>query len=229
MITILSLIQILLFFLSIIVPSAAVLIRLFITFTFVFFVLFRFFCQKQTSCYKYLVLGVLACFTGDLIFGNIISISASFLGGIAAFGIAQIFFVCLFIKILKANKIKVLNKRLFISMSVLYLICFLLCFIFVKYSNPSTVITFGILAYSLLLCTMASFAISLTSINVRCWVIAAGAILFVVSDTIIGLTGFGILHISNREIFIWSTYIPALMGIVYGVSSNLVLPTGKHA
>jgi hypothetical protein len=219
-----SILQALLFILSIIVPSVAVQIRLIITFSFLFYVLYRFFRQKQASHYKYLVLGVLACFTGDLIFGNIISISASFLGGIAAFGIAQIFFICVFIKILKANKIKVLNPRLFISMSVLYIISLMLCFIFVKYSAPSIAITSAILAYSLLLCTMASFAISLTSINKRCWVIAAGAILFVVSDMIIGLTGLTSFRIDNREFFILLTYIPALMGMVYGISSNSVLP-----
>ncbi|MHB8064678.1 MAG: lysoplasmalogenase family protein [Ruminiclostridium sp.] len=222
MIVIFSLIQTLLLILSIIVSDAAVPIRLTITFSFLFFVLIKFFCQKQADHYKYLVLGVFACFTGDLIFGNVIPISASFLGGIVAFGIAQIFFICVFIKILKANKIKVFNRRLFISMSVLSLICLLICFILVQYSATSTIISFGILAYSLLLCTMASFAISLTSINIRCWIIAAGAILFVVSDMIIGLTGFAIIRIANPGFAIWSTYVAALMGIIYGVSSYSV-------
>lgn len=225
MIFILSIIQTLLLILTTIFPTVAVPIRLTISFLFLLFVLVKFFCQKQPKYYKYLVFGVLACFTGDLIFGEVIPISASFLGGIAAFGIAQIFFICVFIEILKAKKIKVFSKKLFISLSALSLICLVICFILIQYSAISMIITLGILVYCLLLCTMASFAISLTSINNRCWIIAVGAILFMVSDSIIGLTGFAILHISNRELAIWSTYVAALMGILYGISSNSVVPT----
>lgn len=223
MIIIFSIIQALLFLLTIIFPSAAVPIRMTISFTFLLFVLIKLFCQKPASYYKFLALGLLACFTGDLFLSDVIPISASFLGGMAAFGTAQILFICVFVKILKANRIKVFNRRLLRSMLILYSICSVIYIIIAKYSTTSTEIKLGILGYSLLLCTMASFAISLTNINNRCWIIAIGAILFVISDMIIGLTGFDILYIPAKDFVIWGTYVAALMGMVYGISSNSVL------
>ncbi len=220
MIVIFFITQILLFALSIIFPSAAVPIRLTISFSFLVFVLIKILWQKPVGYYKFLLLGLIACFTGDMFLGDVIPISASFLAGIASFGVAQILFICVFIKILRTNRIKVFNRRLVISMSVLLIIYCVLCIIFMKFSETSNVIKIGVVAYTFLLCTMAAFAISLTSINKRYWITTIGAILFVISDIIIGITGFDIFYIPAREFAIWSTYVTALMGIVYGISIN---------
>ena len=48
------------------------------------------------------------------------------------------------------------------------------------------------------------------------WMILVGAFLFFISDTIIGITDFGGLAMIRPHLWIWLTYIPAQMGILYG-------------
>ena len=74
----------------------------------------------------------------------------------------------------------------------------------------------GGLAYGLWIGIMASFALSLAiTLGGTWWMAAAGALLFAVSDAIIGVTKIGGISFRYSEIWVWLTYVLGQMGIIY--------------
>jgi len=55
------------------------------------------------------------------------------------------------------------------------------------------------------------------------WIIPLGAVLFYISDTIIGITDIGRVMLKRPHLWIWLTYIMGQMGIIYGVWLGLAL------
>ncbi len=174
--------------------------------------------NKSRTYTKFVVLGMVLCFMGDLINSNVIPMVNSFIiitvTSIACFGLGHVFFIIAFVKTLKSSGIPVLGNPFYIGMIFYWAITIISWWLLVFPADKSFM-SYGVLGYGLWVSTMAAFSWPLVKIRKKYLVVAAGAFMFVVSDLFLAATGIGGYYVPYRDAIIWATYVLALMGIVY--------------
>lgn len=161
-----------------------------------------------------LLWGMIFSFIGDLFNAGVIPLKNPRIGGMLSFAPTQILYAAAFYSLLEAGM--PLHSR--IILAVFWLALITNWWFFIRNPEKIPALNLGSLIYSLLLGTMLCFAL-ITALQLTgwWWMILAGAFLFFLSDTIIGLTDFGGLAMKKPHLWIWLTYIPAQMGILYGI------------
>ncbi len=189
------------------------------TISFSFLVLAFFLWVKNRDAYgKYIAIGSVFCFIGDLILANIIKLG--FIAGLAFFTVAQFFFIIAFIKTGKAHGKRILNKGFICSVIIYMLLITLLWWVFFKPTFKSDPIVFIVFVYGLWLSVMSAFAAALCY-NERQYIFSAvGAVFLVASDFIAGAADVGGIDIPFKTAIVWITYVIALGLIIY--SRNLL-------
>ncbi len=166
----------------------------------------------------YLILGgMILSFLGDMFNAGVIPLPVPLVGGMISFGAAHGFYIAAFHYLLKLEG--ALHSALFWTITALvWLITAISWLLFVRNPGRIAALNTGSLIYALLIGAMFSFSLLLGwEYGGRWWIIPLGALLFYISDTIIGLTDIGRVAIKKPHLWIWMTYILGQMGIVYGV------------
>ena len=91
--------------------------------------------------------------------------------------------------------------------------------------NPAkgAALNVGSLIYGMWIGAMAATALALGN-AVGFWLTAAGALFFVASDFVIGITEIRGLAFKNANDWVWLTYVVGQMGIVYGAVAGVHFP-----
>lgn len=168
---------------------------------------------KRKSVYsKSIFWGMLFCFLGDITIAGFITGGLMVGGGM--FAIAHIIFIIGYIKTIRAQNGIVFNKGFFISAVFYYAILIALWILKLRYIQNSGGLQIGIFSYGICLTTMASLAAALCENNKKYLKTAVGAIFFIISDSFIGMSHA--IKVPYSEAIIWTTYVIALYGIIYG-------------
>lgn len=143
-----------------------------------------------------------------------------FIGGLVSFLVAHLFYTKLFTTLSPLNKNIIKKNPIWILGVILFLTAFL------SYLVPKidSALKIPVIAYALIICTMLISTLSLEEkIGIRPHnMIVAGAILFVLSDSILALNKFdsSFQGINFMHALVMITYISAQGFIVYGIKLN---------
>lgn len=182
-----------------------------ISITFLITALYIFF--KRKSVYsKFIFWGMLFCFLGDITIAGFIN--GGFMVGGSMFAIAHIIFIIGYIKTIRAQNGIVFNREFFISAVFYYAILIVLWILKLRYMQNNGGLQIGIFVYGICLTTMASLAAALCKNQKKYLKTAVGAVFFIISDSFIGMSYA--IKVPYSEAIIWTTYVIALYGIIYG-------------
>lgn len=176
------------------------------------------------STLGYLVLfGMILSFFGDLFNAEVIPLPVPLIGGMIAFGAAHFFYIAAFIFLLKLTDTRI-PPYFWIILAAVWLITAISWRLFIRNPEKLAVLNLGSLFYALLIGTMFTFALTASlELGGWWWTVSSGALLFFVSDTIIGITNIGRIEMKKPHLWIWLTYVLGQMGIVYGVWIGLAM------
>jgi hypothetical protein len=163
-------------------------------------------------------IGMTLGFVGDLFMAKLILKDGRYIfGGIGAFGLGHVAYIAAFL---------LLGDRLGLDASaprwgtlVAFWLLGLICWYWVIYrpSNERGALPLASLPYALLLSTTAGIAAGLALQDGRLFPVALGALLFLISDLILAARLFNKLYFHWIDDWVWLTYGPAQMLIVFGV------------
>lgn len=189
-----------------------------ITLSFLLLVAALFIALTAPGTYSYWVLPGMAFSTlGDLFMARIIPLPNRLYGGIGAFSVAHVFYVTAFVQTLGERGHA--PGSIFVQSLFFYVLVTLAVFIFLVHNPTGKLykeIAIPFLFYILWIAVMAAFAATL-AVNTGGWsyLVAIGALSFVISDLIIGVTVLGEKKFPRSELWIWLTYVLAQMCIIY--------------
>lgn len=171
----------------------------------------------ERAAYTHLVLyGMAASFVGDLIMARVLPAPNRLIGGMAAFAAAHALYIGAYARTLHVHGFPVSNLGLWVGLALYGLGSVAGWWLYVRNSQKGTALNAGALVYGAWIGVMASFALALAwEMGDGWWVAAAGGLLFVTSDFLIGVTDIRGLRIHNANDWIWLTYVAGQMGIVY--------------
>ncbi|WP_315119266.1 lysoplasmalogenase [uncultured Clostridium sp.] len=163
---------------------------------------------------KYVFFGMVISFFGDLAMAEVLGFKNRLIGGMSIFALSQMLYTVGFVKIITYNK--VFNDRyIFIYITVLIIfIALCLKFLKPKFKGEKGELIFGI-SYASLILTMGIWAALLVySFKGGLFLTLIGAIVFVISDSLIALAEFFHLKIPYGGFLIWVTYVMAQVCII---------------
>lgn len=170
----------------------------------------------RSICSRWVLLGMLASFLGDLSMAEIIPFKNRLAGGMFFFGIAHILYIISYAETARSYGMKLFNPGFAAPLLLYGLVAGLLWAFLVRNPENGVFINAASAVYAMWLGFMASCAAELGILLNGCWWITSlGALLFTMSDLTIGATGIGKRHFKNPEIFIWLTYVAGQAGIIY--------------
>jgi hypothetical protein len=171
-------------------------------------------------CSRLVLLGMAASFAGDLIMARLVPVPKRLIFGMAAFALGHVFYVSAFAHLL-------LNLPPVGAGVTGTVIAAVLAFgvwawhRFVRDPDRSKVINIGSLLYGLLLGLSASLAILLAFADSHYVGLAAGGLLFLLSDLVLGNWVIrGHVWRSVNDV-IWLTYVVGQLLIVYSVAATI--------
>lgn len=195
-----------------------------------------------------IAVGMTCCFIGDLFMAQLIlRDDRHILGGIGAFGLGHMAYIAGFLRLL-AHSQPLLDGRMDYSVNelnsalpqpaingLLLIGCWLFAAIvwyrvIYRPAREHTPLHLAALPYALLLATTVGTALNLTLYvwelygvaNVRAAVPAVGALLFFISDFILAARLFNKVYFRMIDDWVWLTYGPGQMLIVFGVGIFLL-------
>lgn len=196
-----------------------------------FLVIAYYFSQKNKTTYsKFISLGVMFCFLGDISQKNIIPgrpISSAIF-----FSFAHISFITGYIKTIYREHVKIVNNTSFALLILYYSLYIVIWYLIFQQSNfitinifenqiNRTLVILGSLVYGFLVSTMAFIGLFLFMSNKAYIKTAIGSLMFLISDSTLAI--FTIYPLPFLNIIIWLTYLTALWGIIYG-NNNINSP-----
>lgn len=172
----------------------------------------------NTASYStFVFIGMFSSLIGDLFMAKLIRIKNRLVGGIIFFSLAHGFYITAYIKTMYDNNI-MLSRYIFLSISIFllfYMVSLVLCLKKLIKLNINNV---AVLTYTSIIFTMGVFAFSLAvSLGSKWWITFIGALLFMISDSIIALTEIWNIRLKNTGLWVWLTYVAAQIGIIYSV------------
>jgi hypothetical protein len=165
-------------------------------------------------------LGMAAGFVGDLIMARLIPVPNRLILGMVAFGIAHLLYIAALVELVRQS---VFAEVWIPAVTLLALLglCTWAWYAHVRKPGGSRAINVGSLVYGLLVGVMAALAISLAVHDARYVTLAAGALLFLASDFVLGNWVIrGHVWKSVNDV-IWVTYVSGQLLIVYSVAAAL--------
>lgn len=170
--------------------------------------------QELRSYSLLILLGMCFSAIGDMIMASIIKFKNRLIAGMSLFSFAHIFYILAYVKAMSSYK-ENFNYLIFILLGM-YIFCIILWKVFVFNSNKSLMLNIAALIYTLIICTMAAFAMNISlAVNGAWWVTTVGAFLFILSDFLIGISEIKEKGPKNQSVWVWFTYVPAQICIVY--------------
>lgn len=159
--------------------------------------------------------GMILSFLGDLTMAEIIKVPNRLIGGMSVFACAHVLYLVAFIKIINAS-----GHFPFGTLALTFVIYSLIISVSWRMLIPDPgqkkALYYGGLSYGLWIGIMASFALVLAiTLGKTWWMVAIGAFLFALSDSIIGVTKIGHIPLKYSEIWVWLTYVAGQAGIIY--------------
>ncbi len=152
---------------------------------------------------------------GDLFMAEVIKLPHRMFGAMPAFSGAHILYIIAFISVLPEKK-PLFNYELLAGLIFYGLVTIIVWKLYMRNPAKSNIFNYGGLVYGLIIAIMASFALSISLTHGGFWWLAAlGALLFVISDLIIGITKIGNTSFRYSELWVWLTYITGQLGIIY--------------
>lgn len=166
----------------------------------------------------YLILsGMILSFWGDMFNAEVIPLPVPLIGGMLSFGIAHCFYISAFFFVIK-NSGALGSAYLWIILAAIWIFTALSWRLFIRNPEKMRALNTGSLIYALLIGAMTTFALAAgLELGRWWWAVLAGAILFYISDAIIGITDIGGKAMRRPHLWIWLTYVLGQMGIIYGV------------
>jgi len=169
-----------------------------------------------------ILLGMAAGFVGDLILAELIPLPNKLIFGMIAFGIGHLFYIVAFLCLRLQFGFPSTWSQLPILAGMLFF-CLWAWRTYVRKPGGSKIVNMGSLVYGLLIGIMTALAIGLAGQQPRLIALAAGAVLFLVSDFILGnwqVRGHVWKPVNDA---IWATYSTGQLLIVYSVAAVLNL------
>lgn len=168
----------------------------------------------------FIFLGMAGSFVGDLLMARVIPLPAHPIPGIVAFGVAHVFYILGCIQI--AQALGATDGRIWAGAVVALEVLGIVLWRTLIYSpEASPVLAYGALGYALLLAGTTGAAIALAIQEPRLIVLAVGAVLFLVSDAILGnrlLRGNDWFMVGD---VVWAIYIAGQSLIVFTLPAVL--------
>lgn len=175
--------------------------------------------SQRSEIKLWMVLAMVFCIIGDTLLMFNRGDELFFVLGLAAFLIGHLFYIIAFRNIITKNQI---SFHLVKSLFVLAYMVAIFWLILPVANELKTPVTF----YAAVISVMLAFAVHLTKIGKFGWVIAAGALLFVISDSAIAINKFYNPIPQNRWI-VMLTYIAAQYLIIDGVVGHIQYKSTK--
>jgi len=161
-------------------------------------------------------LGMAASFVGDLIMARLIPVPSRLVGGMVAFGVGHACYVTGYVRTLHAAGQPVVGPALWLGLFGYGVVTVGGWWVAIRNPQREPAVNVGALVYGSWIGVMASVALALASaLGGAWWATAAGALSFVASDFLIGLTDIRGVRIRRANDWIWVTYVAGQMGIVY--------------
>ncbi len=169
------------------------------------------------------LLGMSFSFLGDLFNAGVIPLPVPLTGGMIAFSAAHICYISAFCFLLEPADS--LNHVFFWPiLAAIWLVTAIFWRLFIFNPKRIPFLNTGSLLYALLIGAMVTFT---CIVGLRLgdwwWSTFFGALLFYISDTIIGITDIGKVSMKRPYLWIWLTYVLGQMGIIYGVWLGFIM------
>jgi len=166
--------------------------------------------------------GMSLSFVGDLIMAGVLPLPSYVLFGMGTFGTAHVVYIMGYVRLAAGVG---LRSWALPAAAVLgyYVLGVPLWWRLVRSPDQPAVATWGSLAYSLVLATMAGMAAGVALQETSFLPLALGSLLFVVSDLLLGHRLFQGGHFVSLGDSIWATYILGQLLIVFSTGSGLKL------
>jgi uncharacterized membrane protein YhhN len=173
--------------------------------------------KSKNNLFLLSILALAFSYMGDIILMIPGNNPLFFIGGLVSFLVAHLFYTKLFITLSPLSK-NIIKKN---PIWILGIILFLTAFLSYLVPKIDTSLKIPVIAYALIICTMLISTLNLKEkIGIRPHnIIVAGAILFVLSDSILALNKFdpSFRDITLMNALVMITYISAQGFIVYGI------------
>lgn len=176
--------------------------------------------RKNATQFSFLILlGLILSIFGDsfLMFQN--SGNSFFLLGLSSFLLTHLFYILAFSKYPSVNRGLIKRQPIW----VIPVLFFLVLNVWFLWDGLPNALKFPVILYSSVISGMVVYALNLNGkmTTQSFQIITLGALLFMISDTIIGITKFGDITIENTRLLIMPTYILGQYLIVKGaISAN---------
>ncbi len=168
--------------------------------------------------------GMIASLVGDLIMARIIPFPNRLIGGMIAFAVAHGLYINAYIGTIQTISALDPHNRwttgLALGFGFYGVLSIVGWWMLVRNPLKGPVLNIGTLVYAMWIGVMAAHALALGF-----WLAAAGGLLFMASDFIIGITQIRGLRFKNSNDWVWLTYVAGQMGIIYAGVTGLALPT----
>lgn len=171
---------------------------------------------RSTAAY-FILLGMILSFLGDMFNAGVISLPVPLIGGMSAFGAAHCLYIFAFFILVKETG-ALFSAYFWIVLAAVWLVTAICWRLFIYNPEKMHALNAGSLIYAFLIGAMTSFTFAVgLELGGWWWTILPGALLFYLSDTIIGITDIGRVALKRPHLWIWLTYVLGQMGIIYGV------------
>ena len=173
---------------------------------------------------KFVVLGMIFSFIGDMIIAEVFKVSykitkgieKSLLCGMIAFAIGHGMYITAYIETIVAAEGGNITKYLIFSIIIFILLLILGWLLFVYKIQEQRKERIGVVIYTAWIGVMATFAFILSfELGGTWWLTFIGAVSFMISDGVIGIKDVNFKDVKNGNLIIWWTYIIAQMCIIY--------------
>ncbi len=163
-------------------------------------------------------LGMAAGFVGDLIMARLIPTPNRLIFGMAEFGIGHLFYIAAFLSLPIRSELPV-GWGDAVLLAAMLGFCIWAWYTRVRKPGGSRAINIGSLVYGLLIGVMAALAVDIALRDAHYITLAAGALLFWISDFVLGnWVVRGHLWKSVNDV-VWVTYVLGQLLIVYSVAA----------
>lgn len=166
-----------------------------------------------------IAIGATVGWFSDLIMAHVVPTPIPVLFGMISFGTGHIIYTIGYALAARAMTFDRTTDRLTI-VGIMCCIGFMIWVIFVN--SPSNILlSYGALGYALLICIMIAYALFLTARDSRFTILAIGAFLFLISDSVLGSQILRNAHFPFIGDVVWLTYIGAQLLIGFSQSTAL--------
>ena len=168
-----------------------------------------------------IAIGMSVSFVADLIMAQMIRLPNHVLGGMVVFALAHTAYLWAYVQL--GQRLGLLRApAVILSLVVFWALGLVLWRRLVYTPTAPAALTYGALGYMLFLAAMTAVAVALTLAEPRLWTLGPGAVLFLVSDAILGNQLFRKHEWPYVSEAVWLTYIIGQAGIVW--ANGLALP-----